>query len=104
MTWETGGKKIRVNNATHLGEALSLVVQRSNSSMDATACSVYLNETQSDRYLLMAADGLIPAAVGKVRVSVNEGLVGWVAAHEEATNLIVTGRKNRSLPPGWRCI
>ena len=86
-----------VSNAMHLGEALSLVVQRSKSSMDATACSVYLNDTQSDQYLLMATDGLIPAAVGKVRVSANEGLVGWVAAHEEAINL-----SNAADHPGFR--
>ena len=50
-----------VNNTTQLDEALSLVVQRSKSSMDANACSVYLNDTQTDQYLLMATDGLIPA-------------------------------------------
>ena len=77
-----------INNTTQLDKALSLVVQRSKSSMDANACSVYLNDTQTDQYLLMATDGWIPGAVGKARVSRNEGLVGWVAAHEEAINLL----------------
>ncbi len=77
-----------INNTAHLKEALALVVQRSRSSMDATACSVYvIDDTQSDQYLLMAADGLAPAAIGKARISRNEGLVGWVAVHEEAVNL-----------------
>jgi phosphotransferase system enzyme I (PtsP) len=76
-----------VSHTTQLDEALSLVVQRAKSSMDANACSVYLNDTQTGQYLLMAADGLASAAVGKLRVSHNEGLVGWVAAHEEAINL-----------------
>lgn len=76
-----------VNNTTQLDEALLLIVQRSKSSIDANACSVYIDDTQTDRYLLMAADGLPPAAVGKARVSRNEGLVGWLAAHEEAINL-----------------
>ena len=76
-----------VNNSTHLDEALALAVKRSRSSMDANACSAYINDMQTDRYLLMAADGLACAAVGKVRVVRNEGLVGWVAAHQEAVNL-----------------
>jgi phosphotransferase system enzyme I (PtsP) len=52
-----------VNNTKQMDEALSIVVQRSKSSMDANACSVYLNNPQTDQYLLMAADGLIPEAV-----------------------------------------
>lgn len=76
-----------INNTTHLEDALSLVVKRSRSFMGADACSVYIYETQTDRFLLMAADGLMADAVGKVQVSRNEGLVGWVAAHEEVINL-----------------
>ena len=76
-----------VNSKTCLEEALSLIVQRAKSSMDANACSVYLIDAQTGQYILMAADGLIPDAVGKARVSRDEGLVGWVAAHEEAINL-----------------
>ncbi len=77
-----------INNTAHLKEALALVVQRSRSSMDATACSAFvIDDTQSDQYLLMAADGSAPGAVGKTRVSRNEGLVGWVAVHEEAVNI-----------------
>jgi phosphotransferase system enzyme I (PtsP) len=88
-----------INNKTQLDEALSLVVKRSKSSMDANACSVYLNDTQTDQYLLMATDGLKTGAVGKARVSRNEGLVGWVAAHEEAINL-----SNAADHPGFRHI
>jgi len=77
-----------INNTAHLKEALALVVLRSRSAMDATACSAFvIDDTQSDQYLLMAADGSVPGAVGKTRVSRNEGLVGWVAVHEEAVNL-----------------
>ena len=76
-----------VNNTTHLDEALSLVVKRSRSSMGADACSVYIYDTQTDRFILMAVDGVMPDEIGKVQVSLNEGLVGWVAAHEEVVNL-----------------
>ena len=76
-----------VNNTTHLDEALSLVVKRSRSSMGADACSVYIYDTQTDRFILMAVDGVMPDEVDKALVSRNEGLVGWVAAHEEVINL-----------------
>ncbi len=76
-----------VNNTTHLDEALSLVVKRSRPSMGADVCSVYIYDTQTDRLVLMAVDGVMPDKVGKVQVSRNEGLVGWVAAHEEVINL-----------------
>jgi phosphotransferase system enzyme I (PtsP) len=76
-----------VNNTTHLDEALSLVVKRSRSSMGADACSVYIYDTQTDRFILMAVDGVMPDEIGKAQVSRNEGLAGWVAAHEEVINL-----------------
>jgi phosphotransferase system enzyme I (PtsP) len=62
-------------------------VKRSRSSMGADACSVYIYDPQTDRFILMAVDGVMPDEVGKAQVSPNEGLVGWVAAHEEVINL-----------------
>jgi len=76
-----------VDNTTHLDEALSLVVKRSRSSMGADACSVYIHDPQTDRFILMAVDGVMPNEAGKAQVIPNEGLVGWVAAHEEVINL-----------------
>ncbi|MCG6912182.1 MAG: GAF domain-containing protein, partial [Deltaproteobacteria bacterium] len=76
-----------VDNTTHLDEALSLVVKRSRSSMAADVCSVYIHDTQTDRFIFMAVDGVMPVDVGKVQVSRNAGLVGWVAAHEAVINL-----------------
>ena len=76
-----------VDNTTYLDEALALVVKRCGSHMDADACSIYMYDTQTDRFILMAADGVMPGQVGKTQVSRNQGLVGWVAAHEEVINL-----------------
>ena len=87
MTANSGQIVKEVNSTSHLDEALSLIVKRSRSSMGADACSVYIYDTQSDRFVLMAVDGMIPDEIGKVQVSLNEGLVGWVAAHEEVVNL-----------------
>lgn len=87
----------QVDNTTHLDQALSLIVKRSRSAMNASACSVYIYQTQTDRFLLMASDGWMPEAVGKAQVGRNEGLVGWVAAHEEVINL-----PNAADHPGFR--
>ncbi len=76
-----------VENATHLDEALELVVKRSGASVGADACFAYIDDAQTGRYLPMAADGSIPGGAGEARVDRDEGLVGWVAAHEEAVNL-----------------
>ena len=76
-----------LNNATQLNEALTIVVNRSKSSMDADACMVYMNDAKTGGYLLMAAEGMIPVAVDNVRIKHNEGIVGWIAAHEEVINL-----------------
>ena len=76
-----------VNNTTQLDEALPMVVKRSRSSTGADACSIYIYDTQTDRFILMAVDGVMNDEAGKAQVSRNEGLVGWVAAHQEAINL-----------------
>ncbi len=88
-----------LNNTAQLEEALSLVVRRSKSSMDADACSVYMIDTQSDKYLLMATDGAICAATDKARINREEGLVGWIVTHEEAINL-----SNGADHPGFKHI
>ncbi|MEJ2661647.1 MAG: GAF domain-containing protein, partial [Desulfobacteraceae bacterium] len=76
-----------VNNTTHLDEALALVVKRSRSSLGADACSVYLYDTQTNRFILMAVDSVMSGEVGRAQVRRHEGLVGWLAAHEEVINL-----------------
>ena len=76
-----------IGNTTHLNEALALVVKRSRSYLDADSCSVYIYDTRTDRFVLMATDGSTPDEVAKTQANRNEGLVGWVAAHEEVVNL-----------------
>ena len=43
--------------------------------------------TRIERYVLMATEGLRQESIGKVRLSMREGLVGLVAAKEEPLNL-----------------
>ncbi|MEZ5539073.1 MAG: phosphoenolpyruvate--protein phosphotransferase [Pseudomonadales bacterium] len=76
-----------VNAATHLEEALSLIVRRVRTEMATQVCSIYLLDTDSQRYILMATEGLNQDAVGKVSLAVGEGLVGLAAKREEPINL-----------------
>src|SRR5690606_33955774 len=75
-----------VNSAKDLPSALDIIVKRVKQSMATHVCSVYLRDDH-DGFVLMATDGLNEEAINHVRLSLNEGLVGMVAAREEPINL-----------------
>lgn len=75
-----------VNSARDLNSVLRIIVTRVKAAMDTRVCSVYLRDS-TGCYTLMATDGLNESAIGQVRLAVNEGLVGMVAAREEPINL-----------------
>ncbi len=76
-----------VNAACDLNAALPIIVHRVQQAMCTQACSVYLLDPLTDKYVLMATEGLNPAAVGKIRLALSEGVVGKVAARAEPLNL-----------------
>ncbi len=75
-----------VNSARDLPSVLRIIVSRVKAAMDTEVCSVYLRD-QDNTYALMATNGLNESAIGVVRLQLNEGLVGMVAAREEPINL-----------------
>ena len=75
-----------VNQARNLEQALSIIVSRVKSVMDVGVCSVYLKDI-SDQFVLQATDGLLPEAVGKVRLLPGQGLISLVAERAEPVNL-----------------
>ncbi len=77
----------RVNAAEDLAEALEVIVDRVQSTLDVDACSIYLLDPAANRYLLMATRGLDQAAVKVASLAPSEGLVGLVASREEPINL-----------------
>ncbi len=76
-----------VNAAGNFREALDIIVDEVADATQADVCSVYLLEADSAHLRLMATHGLNPDAVGEVRLSVSEGLVGLVAERQESVNL-----------------
>lgn len=77
----------RVNAAANLPDALQIIVHQVKAAMNTDVCSVYVRDPDTARYVLMATEGLNAAAVRKVRVALGEGIVGLVAARQEAVNL-----------------
>jgi len=75
-----------VNAASDLNAVLEIIVNRVKEAMKTQVCSVYLRSA-NDNFVLLATDGLNRAAIGRVKLGLNEGLVGYVAAREEPLNL-----------------
>lgn len=76
-----------VNSARDLQEALDVIVSRVQKAMDTEVCSVYLLDPATNRYILMATEGLYQQAVGQVSLAYSEGLIGLVGSREEPINL-----------------
>jgi phosphotransferase system enzyme I (PtsP) len=76
-----------VNAAADLEQALDIIVQRVRQSVGVDVASVYLTDADRGQYVLKATEGLRKDAIGKVRFTYGEGLVGMVADREETVNL-----------------
>jgi phosphotransferase system enzyme I (PtsP) len=76
-----------VNEAPDLERALDVIVRRVKQVVRADVCSVYLTDFDARQHVLQATDGLRPQAVGRVRIPLHRGLVGWVSERAEPVNL-----------------
>jgi phosphotransferase system enzyme I (PtsP) len=76
-----------VNSAEGLTQALDIIVQEVKQVISVDVCSIYLKLPGTSELTLMASDGLEPSAIGRVKLSVDEGLVGLVAERGEPVNL-----------------
>jgi len=86
-----------VNAAKDLKAALGIIVQRVKEAMGSQVCSVYLLDPETNRFVLMATEGLNKRSIGKVSMAPNEGLVGLVGTREEPLNL-----ENAAAHPRYR--
>ncbi|WP_295541634.1 phosphoenolpyruvate--protein phosphotransferase [uncultured Thiohalocapsa sp.] len=76
-----------VDRAPALDTALAIVVCEVRQAIGADVCSVYLTDGARREHVLMATDGLPPAAVGRVRIPLHRGLVGRAAERADIVNL-----------------
>src|SRR5215212_3218392 len=76
-----------VNSAVNLAQALEIIVVSVKQALLVDVCSVYLTTPGKDELVLMATEGLNPAAKRRVRLNFTEGLVGLVAQRAESVNL-----------------
>ncbi len=77
----------QVNLAKDLDEALLIVVTEVKSAVATQACTIYLLDSHTQEYVMMATDGLNTDAVKKIRIGFSEGLIGLVGTREEPINL-----------------
>ena len=76
-----------VASAQDFKEALNIMVKRVAGALDTQACSIFLLDRRRSEYVLMATQGLNADAVGKIRIPVNQGLIGFVGEREEPVNI-----------------
>ncbi len=76
-----------VNAMNDLRSSLDLLVQRVKDSMAVQVCSVFLWHAASERYVLMATEGLNKSGIGQVTLTREEGIIGLVGRREEPVNL-----------------
>ncbi|HSW69711.1 MAG TPA: phosphoenolpyruvate--protein phosphotransferase [Gammaproteobacteria bacterium] len=76
-----------VSNASDFKEALEIMVKRVAKALETDACTIYLLDRRHGEYILMATQGLNPGIVGKIRIPLNLGLVGFVGEREEPLNI-----------------
>jgi phosphotransferase system enzyme I (PtsP) len=76
-----------VTAASHLAEALGVLVRHINKAINAEAVSVYLIDNKNAEYVLIATEGLNKQAEFRVRIGLDHGLVGLIGRREEPINL-----------------
>ncbi|HLB57820.1 MAG TPA: phosphoenolpyruvate-utilizing N-terminal domain-containing protein, partial [Gammaproteobacteria bacterium] len=76
-----------VASARNFREALNIMVKRVAKALDTQACSIFLLDRRRSEYVLVATKGLNPHAVDKIRISIDQGLVGLVGEREEPINI-----------------
>lgn len=76
-----------VSNAQDFREALDIVVKRVANALASQACSIFLLDRFHGEYVLVATQGLNASAILKVRIPLDQGLVGLVGEREEPINI-----------------
>lgn len=84
-----------VSSEYDLDQVLDMIVDKTATRMGVDVCSIYL--LKDDRLVLTATRGLDPGAVGKVKLSLGEGITGAAALQGSYISV-----KNASEDPRYR--
>jgi len=76
-----------VSSASDFKDALDIMVKRVAKALTSHACSIFLLDRHHGEYVLVATHGLNSHAVGKIRIPMNQGLIGLVGEREEPINI-----------------
>ncbi|TVR58990.1 MAG: phosphoenolpyruvate--protein phosphotransferase [Spirochaetaceae bacterium] len=76
LIWSIGELSSLFEHSTNVGGFLQDVVDRIARHMESDVCSIYLFDEKDDQLVLRATRGLKPDSVGKVRLSLGEGITG----------------------------
>jgi phosphotransferase system enzyme I (PtsP) len=76
-----------VTGSRNLHLSLKRLTSMVRSGMEVDACSVFLWDSNIERYVLMATDGMKEGTTGKVTLTKNEGMIGLVGKREEPLNI-----------------
>lgn len=76
-----------ISHANNFAQALSMMVKQVRDTVGTEACTIFLMDKTRQEYVLVATDGLNPQTVGKVRLKLNQGLIGFIGEREEPLNL-----------------
>ncbi|MFQ5342853.1 MAG: GAF domain-containing protein, partial [Anaerolineae bacterium] len=76
-----------INAAWDLDTTLDLITRTTARVMGMDSCSIYLLDPAGTHLVLAATTGLDPAAVGRAKLALGEGVTGWAALHGEPVAL-----------------
>ncbi len=88
-----------VNAAHSAQEALHIVVERVCEAIGVEACSIFVLDRSTHRYMLIASRGFREGVNGVISLAEDQGLVGLVGQREEPINL-----NNASVHPNYHYI
>ena len=76
-----------ISGAENAVSAMKIIVARLSQLMNVPVCSLYLKSPSRSKLILAATQGLSDSSVGKIKLNLDEGLVGTIAATKHPLNL-----------------
>lgn len=76
-----------ISDAEDALTAMQTIVARLSQLMDVPVCSLYLKSPTRSKLILAATQGLSKTSVGKIKLGLDEGLVGVIASTKHSLNL-----------------